>query len=321
MELSVTIHFTRAILKTLQARSAVLPDSVQRWLDSHGEHDRVPLASLDQLWQACVAASQDPLFGLRAGLNVQPGHLDVVGFLLMSCDNLEEALDALVDYHRIVGEGGEFSLTRQGRECRLIYAPHYETCRDQRVSAVMGATLAVSRWLTDGAFQPTRIAFAHAAPADAAAAQRLVGCPVAFDQVADVFVFDAEQLQLPMVQANALVFERMRALADEALQRLNSSNFSRTVADLIVKNPTANKEDIAELLHMSGRHLNRKLSLEGGSFKILQDDVRARLAEQQLNSGAHVAEIAASLGFSDERSFTKAFKRWRGVTPAQFKSR
>ena len=321
MELTVNIHFTRAILKTLRDQATELPASVQTWLDSHGEHDRVPLQSLDLLWQACVSASCDTLFGLRAGLNVQPGNLDVVGFLMMSCDNLEEALEALIDYHRIVGEGGEFSLTRAGRECRLIYAPHYETCRDQRVSAVMGATLAVSRWLTDGAFQPSRIAFAHAAPSEAETAEALVGCPIAFGQVADVFVFDCDQLQLPMLQANAQVFERMRVLADEALERLNSSSFSRAVADLIRIQPMAGKEDIAEQLHISGRHLNRKLSLEGGSFKLLQDDVRARLAEQQLDAGEHPADIAESLGFSDERSFAKAFKRWRGVTPAQFKAR
>ncbi len=321
MPLTVTIHFTRAILKTLQRHSAELPADIQAWLASHSEHERVPLRSLDALWEACVAASQDPLFGLRAGLNVQPANLDVVGFLLMSCDNLEEALDALIDYHRIVGEGGEFTLTRTGTECRLIYAPHYETCRDQRVSAVMGATLAVSRWLTDGAFKPQRITFAHPAAVDIALAEQLTGCPVAYDQIADVFVFDASQLQLPMVQSNAQVFERMRVLADEALQRLGSSSFSRAVADLIRKHPAAGKDDIAELLHMSGRHLNRKLGLEGGSFKLLQDDVRATVAEQMLDAGSHAMDIAAHLGFADERSFAKAFKRWRGITPAQFKAR
>ncbi|UTA46872.1 AraC family transcriptional regulator [Simiduia sp. 21SJ11W-1] len=321
MSATVTIHFTRAILNTLQGQAEELPASVQQWLASHSATDRVPLASVDELWQACVAASKDELFGLRAGLNVQPGNLDVVGFLLMSCDCLGEALDALIDYHPIVGEGGEFSLAKAGGECRLIYAPQYETCREQRVAAVMGATIALTRWLTGGAFQPARIAFAHSAPANPAQAQALTGCTIAYNQIADVFTFSESQLHLPLVQANAQVFERMRVLADEALARLSSSNFSRAVADLIREHPALGKDDIANLLHMSGRHLNRKLGLEGGSFKLLQDDVRAKLAQQMLDAGTHVMDIAERLGFSDERSFAKAFKRWRGITPAQFKAR
>lgn len=320
MTLTVTIHFTRAILKTLQELAPV-PAEVQDWLATHKASDRLPLSALDELWRVCVATSADPLFGLRAGLNVQPGNLDVVGFLLMSCETLEDALDALIDYHRIVGEGGDFTVTRQGSECRLIYAPHYDACRDQRVSAVMGSTIAVTRWLTGDAFAPTRVAFAHPAPVDVAAAEALMGCPLAYDQVADVLSFDAGLLTLPLVQANAQVFERMRVLADEALDRLKASSFSRDVTDLIRAHPAAGKDDIAELLHMSGRHLNRKIGLEGGSFKLLQDNVRAQEAEQALDAGAHPMDIAERLGFSDERSFAKAFKRWRGITPAQFKNR
>ena len=321
MELTVTIHFTRAILKTLEAQATQLPAEVQAWLAEHKGHERLPLSALDALWQTCVASTADPLFGLRAGLNVQPGNLDVVGFLLMSCETLEDALDALIDYHRIVGEGGDFTFTQQADECRLIYAPHYDTCRDQRVSAVMGSTLAVTRWLTGGAFSAKRVSFAHAAPECSETAEALMGCPITYDQVADVMAFDAKFLSLPVVQANAQVFERMRVLADEALERLKASSFSRSVAELIRASPAASKEDIAEQLHMSGRHLNRKLGLEGGSFKLLQDNVRCQLAEQQIDAGVHTMDIAEQLGFSDERSFAKAFKRWRDMTPAQFKAR
>ena len=321
MELTVTIHFTRAILKTLEAQAAQLPEEVHAWLAQYQGHERLPLSALDALWQACVASSADPLFGLRAGLNVQPGNLDVVGFLLMSCETLEDALDALIDYHRIVGEGGDFTFTQQADECRLIYAPHYDTCRDQRVSAVMGSTLAVTRWLTGGAFSAKRVSFAHPAPHTSAKAEALMGCPITYDQVADVMAFDAKMLTLPVVQANAQVFERMRVLADEALERLKASSFSRDVSELIRANPAASKEEIAEQLHMSGRHLNRKLGLEGGSFKLLQDSVRCQLAEQQIDGGVHAMDIAEQLGFSDERSFAKAFKRWRDMTPAQFKGR
>lgn len=319
MALTVTSHFTRAIVQTMAERGRALPAALQARLEAAEE--RLPLALLDEIWLACEHHADDPLFGLRAGLNVQPGHLDVVGFLLMSCETLGDALEALMDYHRIVGEGGDFSETRRGGECTIIYAPHYEKAREQRVSAVMASALTTTRWLTGGKFQPKRIAFAHAPPPDTDAAADLLQCPLSWNEIADVLVFEVSQLDLPIVQANAQVHARMRVLADEALGALTASGFSRQVADLIRAQPAASKEDIAEKIHMSGRHLNRKLAEQGVSFKLLQDQVRDALAAQWLDAGEHVMDVAARLGFSDERGFVKAFKRWRNMTPAQFRQR
>ena len=77
---------------------------------------------------------------------------------------------------------------------------------------------------------------------------------------------------------------------------------------------------MAEQLAMSGRHLIRKLSDEGTSFKLLRDSLLQGMAEQSLKEGLKLFDIADKLGFSDESAFAKAFKRWTGMTPAQFRA-
>ncbi|MGB1464812.1 MAG: helix-turn-helix transcriptional regulator [Alcanivorax nanhaiticus] len=72
---------------------------------------------------------------------------------------------------------------------------------------------------------------------------------------------------------------------------------------------------------MSGRHLVRKLGEEGSSFKLLRDGLLQGMAEKQLQKGARLGDIAEALGFSDESAFSKAFKRWTGMTPAQFREK
>src|SRR5699024_2281012 len=70
----------------------------------------------------------------------------------------------------------------------------------------------------------------------------------------------------------------------------------------------------------SGRQLNRRLEEEGLSFKVVRDRTLEHLAVRHLRDGVAVAEIASWLGYSGETAFTRAFRRWHGITPAQFRS-
>jgi AraC-like DNA-binding protein len=69
---------------------------------------------------------------------------------------------------------------------------------------------------------------------------------------------------------------------------------------------------------MSGRHLNRKLAAEAISFKGLREALLYEMALQALRAGQTVGAVGEKLGFSDENAFSRAFRRWSGLTPAQF---
>jgi AraC-like DNA-binding protein len=76
---------------------------------------------------------------------------------------------------------------------------------------------------------------------------------------------------------------------------------------------------IAEKLHMTSRHLNRKLSNECINFKELRNKIRRQLAETWLREHVYPVEIALRLGLSSTSSFSRAFKKWTGKSLAQFR--
>ena len=313
---TVTVRFTQAILQTAERLGIDLPADLVAAV--RGE-ERVSLEVQDRLWDAFCGAADEPLIGLELGLALQVGHLDAAGMVLMTCETFGEGVEALLEYHPVVGEGGDFELRTEGASRALLYRPHYRLRRAERVEAVLACLLNLSRWSTGGAFRAESVAFDHAplaAPGDYAAR---LDARVPFEPGETAVRFPAAALDLPLIQANPALCRRLHELAAAQLAELGGGSLSARVRHLLREHPRWGKERVAECLGMSGRHLVRKLGDEGASFKLLRATVLQALAEDELRADRRTAEIAERLGFSDESAFVKAFKRWTGTTPAQFR--
>lgn len=316
---SVTPLYSQAILQAAERRGIRLPTELTNELQGGA---RVPLAVQDELWDAYCAASADPLAGLRLGLGIQVGHLDTAGLLLVICDTLGEALELLVEYAPAIGDGGDFSLRRDKRRVCIDYQPHLTVRQAERVEAVLAIQLNLTCWATGGRFRPDGLWLAHAPLADQSAYRALIDCPLRFGAQCNSLVFDAGQLSLPLIQANSVLRDQLQRLADRTLAELGQHSLSAAVQRAVRAHPRWGKERVAEQLNLSGRHLNRKLAIEGQSFKTLRQGVLQEMACHALQgTDRGLAQIAESLGFSDENAFTRAFRRWHGVTPARFRSR
>ncbi|GAA5132846.1 AraC family transcriptional regulator [Alloalcanivorax gelatiniphagus] len=312
---TVTVHFSQAIVQAARRLGLRLPEE---WA-TPADRERVDLAHQDRLWEHFCQAAGDPLVGLDLGLALQVGHLDTAGMILMSCETVGEALESLLDYHPIVGEGGDFQVAEEQGQVAVRYHPRYATRRPERVEAVLASLLNLSRWSTGEAFRARGLTLCHEPLDQPGRYQDKLGVPVVFRAPDNALLFDADQLGLPLVHANPALCRHLRGLADELLERLDHRSLGARVSTLIRENPGWGKERIADQLGISGRHLIRKLAEEGTSFKLLRDTLLRERAEQALRQGRRVADLAGELGFSDESAFTKAFKRWTGETPARFR--
>lgn len=306
--------YARALLQYAADARLGIPGALKEAVD---ESSRLPLTLLDQLWDACCQTSPDPLAGLRIGLNLQPGHLDSAGLLLMTCGTVGEALEQLVDVAPIVGGGGDFTLSREGNQAVIRYQPHLATRQAERVEAVLAGILSLGRWASGGRFTASELRFMHKPLASRASYSALLGTRVCFGAAESVLIFPECQLDLPLIQANAALRDYLHELTDRTLAELGCHSLSAETQRLIQRFPRWGKDRIASEMGISGRHLNRKLASEGCSFKILRDTTLHRLALKHLQSHEKLDDIAVALGFSDESAFAKAFKRWTGTTPSQ----
>lgn len=311
---SVTVHYAQAILQAAERLGLPLPTQLLPEGDA-----RIPLARQDALWEAFCTAAGDPLIGLRLGSALQVGHLDMVGALLMSCDSVGEALEALLEYYPIVGEGGEFALHREAGGVWLLYRPFYAVRRVERVEAVLASLVRLTRWIAGERVAPALLQIAHAPRAPHSEYQALLGCPLQFEAGQYALRFAEADLAIPLIQANARMREHLRALADAQLGGLDSQSLAGRVQQLLRQQPRWGKERVADQFALSGRHLVRKLAEEGTSFKLLREQVLQRMAEQLLREDVRLSEVAERLGFSDESALVKAFRRWTGMTPGQFR--
>ena len=313
---SVTPRYSQAILQMAERLDISLSPHLAQRIQGL---QRVPIAWQDELWEAFCRASNDSLIGLRLGLEIQVGHLDSLGMLLVTCHTLGEALEELVEYAPVISDGGDFQMQRQAGEVFIDYQPQFQVRQAERVDAALGSILNLARWATGGRFRPSGIWLRHAPPADPSRYAELAGCPVYFNARGNRLGFCVEQLELPQIQANSALREHLRRLTDQVLMEIGRQSLCAEVELLIRSQPRWGKERIAEQLHISGRHLHRRLAEEGLTFRSLRDSVLQDMACQMLARDQRLAEIAEQLGFSDEGAFTRAFRRWQGVTPARYR--
>lgn len=312
---SVNARFSQAILEAAQRHGVRVPDALRHALTQSA---RVPMAQQDRLWSLFAAATADPLAALAVGADLQAGHLDIVGMLLLSCDTLGEALEVLTEYAPIIGDSARFEVLPDAQGVMLRYLPDYTVCVDQRVEAALGCVVCLARWMTNGRFKPRAVQFAHAPRADVADYEALLGCTVIFEQEFHGVVIASAELGHSLIQAGKTLHAHLRVLADDMLASLQRGSVSARVQQLIRKNPRWGKERVGDELGMSGRHLNRKLAAEAISFKGLREALLYDLAAKALQSGLSVAVVGDKLGFSDDNAFARAFRRWSGQTPAEF---
>lgn len=313
---TVTVRYTQAIIQAAERLGFSLPHSLQATIRCHS---RVSLDLQGRIWDTFCEQAQDPLVGLQLGLEMQAGHLDTMGMVLMSCETLGDALDGLMDYYPIVGEGGQFQVHREHGLCAINYQPDYVTRTAERVEAVLASLLNLIRWGTGQKLAAHAITMHHRPLAAPARYQALLGVPVTFSSTSNSLWLAESDLARPLTHANPALCEHLRTLADQLMEQLDQQSLSARARDLVRRHPHWGKEKVAQYLGMSGRHLVRKLSDEGTSFKLLRDTLLQRRAEQGLRDGKRLGDISDELGFSDDSAFAKAFKRWTGTSPAQFR--
>ncbi|WP_256670069.1 AraC family transcriptional regulator [Pseudomonas sp. L-22-4S-12] len=292
------------------------------------DHERWPVDHITRLWRAAARLTGDPGFGLKAGSQVGPASFNVVSYLLQSAPSLRESIALVQRYQRLISDGGRVQMIPGNNATWLIYHP----CQGQlpfsphQIEAVLAAVVALGHRLTGNQLLPLKVQFSQSPLGPLDDYHCVFRCPVEFDQAFSGILIDNAALDTPLAQAEAplvnlhrqYVSARLAALSkpDDLAQELSAWIRSR----LPGQPPT--RAMAAQALGLSPKTLARRLQQDHLDFSTLLDQARRDAALLAVSSGdLGLADIGHSLGFAEPSIFWRAFKRWTGMTPAQWRQR
>ncbi len=285
-----------------------------------------PTEKLSQLWTLAETCSGNPYIGLSAPHTVRRASFEVVGYVMMSSVNLAEGLARLVRYLRILGDANSVAQMDEGSNQRLsleIFGGRLPVPR-QRYESTLLIFLTFCRWVTGPALRPLEICLTQPSPNNAQPYHDAFMCPVRFGASSNSILFSSADLALQLPTANPALAAMMDQCASDQLQRLENAKVSQKTRDWIIRklpDGEPSREDVARVLSVSERTLQRQLQREGTSFNELLDATRQELAERYLRQPqVSLAEVSYMLGFAEPSTFTRAAKRWFNASPGQYRT-
>ena len=285
----------------------------------------ISYAARGRLVNHCVAVTGCQHFGLLLGQHGGLNSLGLTGLLVKYSPDVGTAVRNLVRYTYLHVRGAATTLAVDDDAAMLSYEIHQPQAEatDQVGDGAVALLCNIMRGLCGPDWKPAEVRLAHRKPSDVAPFRRFFRAPLRFDAEENALVFSAGWLnrQLPETdpQLRRLLQRQIDTLevrhGDDLPEQVRSVLRSALVAG------HAKAGQVAALFSMHARTLNRRLNDFGTGFQKLADEGRFEIARQMLkDSTMDVRQIASMLDYADASAFTRAFRRWSGTTPAQWRA-
>ena len=244
----------------------------------------------------------------------------------LTAPHLGVALQRWCRHHNLLTDGIHLQVSNdKGAACIVLTElQDLGSMREFCTVSVLRNALGVACWLTDSRIPLAATELHFAAPPHVDSYRVLFEGPTRFDAPASRLCFDAGYLELP-VRRDEAALQRMlqRALLLTVRPYRRDRLLVERVRQVLAEHPeqARNAEALATWLNLSSRTLHRQLREEGASLQQLKDSVRQQRARSLLLQTAKpLKQVASEVGFSNEKSFMRAFKTWTGLTPEEYRS-
>lgn len=297
---------------------------IDPWLARDPDH-YISCQSLVDLLEACSQRFSDPLFGLRLGHLQEPDVFGCVTALCRAAPTVREAILRFIEYLPIVHSPTVILDLVEGDEhAELKWCVRSDLGRnDQANLQAAMLTLKLLRQIGGHEFRASHINLAvDCRSKDIPDIERELGCRFYRTQVENTLAFPVDALPNPVVSANRLIYKLLGGYL-ERVKAAGRKTTAERVEDYIrgaLPSGHCSIERCAEKLGMSIRTLQANLSLSGKKFSDILDKQRMELAKTYLHQPElSLDDIAVNLGYAEQSSFGRAFKRWTGMTPKQYR--
>ncbi|RRS06254.1 AraC family transcriptional regulator [Aquabacterium soli] len=294
---------------------------------------RYPVHQTMVFWQRAIEATGEPLLGLDVARQITPMTFHALGYAGLASQNLADLFTRLSRYFRVVSDAGELSFERVGRagclrvsgDARVLAEADAQAAWGP-VDAFMSVILRACGALYGPDFQLLELRLQRPRPQDHQRYERVLRVVPIYGSQDNALWLDESVLMRPLAYAN----EELARINEEAVGRYLSQWRQGQADDLPLRmrewfgarlpQGEPRQEDAAAHLGLSTRSLQRRLAEQGTSYRDVLQQARHALALAHLRAGVYsVSEIAYLLGFAELSAFTRAFRRWTGVTPSAWR--
>jgi AraC-like DNA-binding protein len=318
-----------AASRTGVERAALLRQAGLGGGDDAAEQARLPMSAVIALFEAAVVLSGRDDIGLEFARRVRPGTFSVLGYALMTCRTLGEAIEVAPHFRRLVFDIGysEMRFVQNEEEARLgwqVVSDALPYCRSLAESLI-ASWYHFGRWMAGVELPLKEVLFRHEAPSDASPYTAFFDCPVRFGASENALVFSSALLTMPLVQADENLHLAMREQARAAMEKAFSQSdlVHRLHQALIPLMPKCE----ATLEHAACSSLVCRRARCSGAwarlhirFQGVLDAARKDMAVIYLRDPTlSVLDVSLLLGYAEHSSFTRAFRTWSSRNPSAWR--
>lgn len=286
---------------------------------------RVSAQHYGALWRAIALALDDEFFG-QDSRRMKTGSFAMLCHSVLGCKTLGHALERSLRFYALILDDISGTAVRDAKEARIIL---HERAPDagQRVFAhelLLMLLYGVSCWLIGRRIPILRTEFSYAEPAHSMEYRLMYCADLSFNRPNTAITFDASYLDLPVVQNERSIKEFLRTAPENILLKYkNGSSLTAKVRRRlrqVLPGSVPDFDRLADELNITPATMRRRLHEEGASYQDIKDQLRRDLAIGYLShSNRSVMDIALELGFSERSAFHRAFRKWTGASPGEFR--
>lgn len=292
----------------------------------HNASQMLPLRQMMMLYEVLQTKTKDDQIGIHVGERYNIAALGLVGQLIQTSSNVEQALQKAIEYFGLMSNGLAMKLHQHKGRCRLDLSINqacqtaFPEASKQLICASMAFVFQELAYLTHTTFEPTSVGFTFSDP-NPSEYKRVFGKTPNFGLKTNFLEFDPTLLERKILFSDYELLMVLEQVACERISNIQSVKATlKTQIEQVVyslldpKVPSV--ETVALNMNMSPRSIQRKLMQEGTTYTEIMEGVKRTLSLTYLKKDLSVKEM----GYTEPSSFVTAFKKWFGTTPAHFRT-
>ena len=262
--------------------------------------------------------------GVLMGSKQDIHFLGIIGYLMEQSKDVLDALNAL-SQHLSIHTPTPVTIEDYGQLTGINFINILPLSRQSYSNEMaMAQAMVIMKTLCGNQFKPKSVHFNHARKSDSTIYERIFRSPVHFEQSKTELIFDSELNNQPILRADPLLKE----ILTRQIEQIKTDEFMdiRSQVEPLIRRSLQSQryqiDRVAKHLSLHPRTLQRKLKDAGMNYSKIVEDIRKDVATERLkNSNITIMQLSDYLGYNDNTAFTRAFKKWFGETPVQWRKK